>query len=328
MSFRLIRRVFYFLILLVLLAAAGLTWWTGREIASPTRRPLQDYHLEFLADPAAHGVVVEKYTLKDGTPCLMCVPESSGKLGVRGVTVRKQLEERGLLLAPAGKVIGTLVLVHGRKGRKEDYLLIAERLCAAGFRCLLADMPAHGDHPSGLAYYGVREADLPARLLSESAEKFHFDPQPVGLLGISMGGSVAMHATGQPQAPWKALCIISSFDAFDAVVDFQASRLVGSFFGGLWAAGAGWVYEAQTGQSIHAIQPHEYAARLQIPTLIAHGTKDHVVPMESGKRLFAALPETIGKKWVEIPGADHDNVLITDFPIYATLAEWMLIHVK
>ena len=165
MSFRLIRRVFYFLILLVLLAAAGLTWWTGREIASPTRRPLQDYHLEFLADPAAHGVVVEKYTLKDGTPCLMCVPESSGKLGVRGVTVRKQLEERGLLLAPAGKVIGTLVLVHGRKGRKEDYLLIAERLCAAGFRCLLADMPAHGDHPSGLAYYGVREADLPARLV-------------------------------------------------------------------------------------------------------------------------------------------------------------------
>jgi hypothetical protein len=32
-------------------------------------------------------------------------------------------------------------------------------------------------------------------------------------------------------------------------------------------------------------------------------------------------------QWIEIPGADHDNVLITDFPIYAAIAEWMFKHV-
>lgn len=28
----------------------------------------------------------------------------------------------------------------------------------------------------------------------------------------------------------------------------------------------------------------------------------------------------------EIPNADHDNVLVTDYPIYADIAEWMMLH--
>ncbi len=75
------------------------------------------------------------------------------------------------------------------------------------------------------------------------------------------------------------------------------------------------------------IQPHFHAAHLKLPTLIAHGTADRVIAISSGKRLFDSLPATIEKRWIPIPGADHDNVLITDYPIYADLAEWMLRHV-
>lgn len=67
--------------------------------------------------------------------------------------------------------------------------------------------------------------------------------------------------------------------------------------------------------------------KLHCPTLIAHGTADHVIPIECGRRLHMALPSNIEKRWVEIPGADHDNVLITDFPIYAEMAAWLLRHV-
>lgn len=66
---------------------------------------------------------------------------------------------------------------------------------------------------------------------------------------------------------------------------------------------------------------------LKCPVFLAHGTSDRVIPVECGRRLYAALPPGIEKRWVEIPGADHDNVLITDFPIYAEMAEWMLRHV-
>lgn len=271
---------------------------------------------------------VEKFTLTDGTPCLMCVPEPTGKLGSRGQTIRDQFAKRGLPLPPAGHILGTLVLTHGRKGRKEDYLPIAERLCAVGFRCLLPDMPAHGEHPASLIYYGVREAGLPALALKESAEKFAFTPQPAGLLGMSMGGSVAMYSAGQPDAPWRALAIISSFHAFQPAMELQATRMAGPLLGKPWSAGAGWIYEWKSGQSLSAIQPHECAARLKIPTLILHGTDDKIVPIESGRKLFAALPDDIEKQWVEIPTADHHNVLITEFPVYATIAEWMLKWVK
>jgi alpha-beta hydrolase superfamily lysophospholipase len=327
-AFRTFRRLMYLLLLLLLSSALFMTWWAGSEVASPSRRPLQDYHLEFLADPAVHGMKVQKFTLRDGTPCLMGEPDPTGKLGARGQILRDQFAKRGLPLPPAGQVLGNLVLIHGRKGRKEDFLLIAERLCAVGFRCLLADMPGHGDHPAELIYYGVKEAHLPAQVLAEAAETFGFAPQPVGLLGISMGGSVAMHATGQPDAPWKALAIISSFHAFQPAMELQASRMAGGLLGKPWASGAAWVYQWKTGMPLSAVQPHEHAARLQIPTLILHGTDDRIVPIQSGRKLYSALPVGIEKQWVEIPSADHHNVLITEFPVYATIAEWMARYVR
>lgn len=312
------------LVLLIPLAATGLVFWAGSEIASPTRRPLMDYHREFLSNPAAHGLVIDRFTASDGTPCLVCTPDPSENLGDRGNKIHQQLAARRLDLTPSGKVIGTLVLVHGRKGRKEDYLPIAERLCAVGFRCVIPDLPAHGDHPASLATYGVREAELPARVLDEASQKFCFDPQPAGLLGMSMGGSVSVHAADRPAAPWKALAVICSFDSFPKVIEGQASRYISPVLGPWWAQATDIVYHWKTGIHLSDIQPHRHAALITIPTLIAHGTEDRVSSITRGKCLYDSLPAATLKHWIEIPGADHDNVLITTYPIYADIAEWML----
>ena len=98
--------------------------------------------------------------------------------------------------------------------------------------------------------------------------------------------------------------------------------------GPCFATGAGVVYRWKTGVRLADIQPHRHATYLKIPTLIAHGTSDHVVSVASGRRLFDSIPASTPKKWLEIPGADHDNVLVTDFPIYAEIAAWMLRNVK
>lgn len=307
--------------------ACCMIFWAGIQIASPTRRPLQDYHREYLSAPTAHGLVIEPFTASDGTPCFVCSPGAKGTLAGRGEKIRKELKARGLDLPAFGEVRGTLVLCHGRRGRKEDYLPIAERLCAAGFRCILPDLPAHGDHPGCIATYGVREAGLPARVLKEAAEKFGFDAQPAGLLGMSMGGSVAVHAADLTDAPWRTLIIISSFDSFPSTISGQASRYIGTTLGPAWAAGTNVVYRWKSGISLDDIQPARHAAYITIPTLVAHGSADRVVPMAAGRRLFDALPATTVKKWEEIPTADHDNVLITNHPIYADIAEWMIRHV-
>lgn len=313
---------------LIILAASGLIFWAGSEIASPARRQLIDYHREYLSNPATHGIRIERFTASDGTPCLVVTPDPSGNLGERGNKIRQQLTARGLSLESAGRVVGTLVLVHGRKGRKEDYLPIAERLCASGFRCVIPDLPAHGDHPGQIATYGVREAPLPAMVLDEASKHFTFDPNPAGLLGMSMGGSVAVHAADLPNAPWKALAVICSFDSFPKVIEGQASSYIGSTLGPIWAKGTDIVYHWKSGIHLADIEPRDHAANLRIPTLIAHGTADRVSSMSRGKSLFDSLPAITPKKWVIIPGAGHDNVLITDYPIYADIAEWMLRSVK
>lgn len=306
---------------------SALVIWAGSEIASPPRRAVMDYHREILAAPAAHGISLQSFIASDGTPTLVVMPDPSGNLGKRGTIIRQQLTERGVSLSPAGSIAATLVLCHGRRGRKEDYLPIAERLCAVGFRCVIPDLPGHGDHPLKTATYGIAEAPLPARVLNEAAAKFSFDPQPAGLLGMSMGGSVAMHAADLPDAPWKALVILSSFDSFPVTIEGQASRHIGSILGPLWAEAAAISYQKKTGIALADIQPHLHAESIRIPTLIAHGSADSVLSMASGRRLFDALPEATVKQWVEIPGAGHDNVLITSYPIYADIAEWMLRHV-
>jgi pimeloyl-ACP methyl ester carboxylesterase len=314
--------------LITLLSAAGLIFWAGLQIASPSRRPLMDYHREFMANPAAHGLVIHHFTASDGTPCLVCTPDPTGNLGDRGTKIRKQLNARGLALKPAGQIIGTLVLVHGRKGRKEDYFPIAERLCASGFRCVIPDMPAHGEHPATIATYGIREAGLPARILDETAKYFHFESQPAGLLGMSMGGSISVHAANLPDAPWKALTVISSFDSFPILIEAQASQSIGSTLGPLWAKSADVVYHWKSGIHLSDIQPHRHAASIKIPTMIAHGTADRVSAIARGHTLHHSLPTTTRKKWTEIPDAGHDNVLVTSYPIYADIAEWMLLHVR
>lgn len=302
-------------------------WLAADQLAHPPRRPLQDYHREFLSDPAAHGVVLKSFSCADGTPCLVCEPDPRGVLGKRGQVIREQLMQKGLTLAEPGKVAGNLVLVHGRRGRKEDYLLVAERFCAVGFRCILPDLPAHGDHPGGTACFGVREGHLPAMVLKEAAVKFGFNQEPAGLLGLSMGGAVSVRAAVEKEAPWRAVVLVSTFDSLDQVVSHQASGLTGSWLGAVWSRLTGWFYQRQTQLELNAASSIALVPGLRCPVLVAHGTADRVVPIECGRRLYAALPPGLEKRWVDIPGADHDNVLITDFPIYAEMAEWMLRHV-
>jgi uncharacterized protein len=287
---------------------------------------LMDYHREFLTNQAAHGIRIERFSASDGTPCLIVTPD--GTPGERGIIIRRQLAERGLAVPPFGKITGTLVLTHGRKGRKEDYLPIAERLCAAGFRCVIPDMPGHGDHPADIATYGLREAGLPARVLDEASRKFGFETTPAGLIGMSMGGSVAVHAAGLENASWKALVVIASFDSFKSAIHGQAVRHAGATLGSFWAEASDSVYQWKSGVSLGDIRPSMHAANIYIPTLMAHGTADEVVSMESGRKLYDAFPSSTVRKWVEIPDAGHDNVLVTSYPIYAEIAGWMMNHVR
>lgn len=216
------------------------------------------------------------------------------------------------------------LLLHGRIGRKEDYLSVAERFCAAGFRCIIPDLPAHGENPAKFATFGIREAALPALILAEAADRLSFDPQPAGLFGQSMGGSVAMYSAALPDAPWQALAVVATFDSLASVIENQAAGYVGNTLAPTFARAIVTVYHRKTGVALTDIQPGRHFHAIATPTLIAHGTADRTIPITVARRNLAALSANTPQRLVEIPSADHDNVLITEYPIYADIAAWML----
>ncbi|RYD61128.1 MAG: alpha/beta fold hydrolase, partial [Verrucomicrobiaceae bacterium] len=225
-----LRRVLRVLavLLLVLFAAAfaATGWWGSGHLVSPTRRPLQDYHREILARPADFGLRVEPFTAADRTPCLLVTGVKDPGKAEKSRILRDELRHRGVTLPPWGSQLGTIVMFYGHGGRKEDHLPICERFCAAGFRCLLLDIPGQGDSPSTFGTFGLNESKLAAQVLSEAANRFHFPTSPTLLFGVSQGGAIALQTAAREPAKWKAVASVSTFSSLARPVFRSAEELL------------------------------------------------------------------------------------------------------
>jgi pimeloyl-ACP methyl ester carboxylesterase len=324
---RMLIRLGIWLCLGTLILYGVVVWWCASEIAEPSRRPMTPAQTAFLQGSEGAGFSVAEFVSKDGMPCLVCTPLAVTEFSERAAIIRGQLSGKGMELGASGEIIGTLVILHGRSGMKEDYLAVAERYCAIGFRCIIPDLPGHGANPSRFATYGVKEGEMVLRCLSEAGEKLGFSPAPCVVLGQSMGGSVAIHAAALPESPFQALVVVASFDRLGTVIRSQTENLLGSVLGGAVRAPADVVFGWKTGVRISAINPVEKATRITVPTMIVHGDADTSVPTAAGKELFAAFRNRTGNRWLSVPGAGHNNVLVTDYPLYAEMGEWLLMQI-
>ena len=66
--------------------------------------------------------------------------------------------------------------------------------------------------------------------------------------------------------------------------------------------------------------------RVSCPVLAVHGAQDDVVPPSQGRKLYDAAAGQ--KRWLEIPGADHTNVLIVGGDAYLRTLEDFLSSLK
>jgi alpha-beta hydrolase superfamily lysophospholipase len=308
-----------------LAAATGLALWAASgELAAPSRRALQEHHRDLLRDPAARGLAVRNFPcLQGASVCLLVEPDPANGPTLRQKRLRAQLRQRGLTLPVYGNAQGTLVLLHGRKGRKDDLLPVAERFAAAGFRSVIPDLPAHGDSAVRTLKFAADplESELPARVLQEARRKFWLPRDPAGLWGISMGGAYAVRAAAASPQLWQSLVVVSGFDALDGVVQDRLARWVGPL-----APGATRTLErvvaARGGTRISQVRPLAWAPSVHAPALVVHGDRDEVIGIARAQRLFDAFESD--KRFVPVPGAGHTNVLRTDMPLYATMAEWLV----
>lgn len=200
---------------------------------------------------------------------------------------------------------GVVIVLHGMDGLDASCLLPqAQFLHEAGYDAFVLDMRAHGRSGGrriGLAFKEPR--DVAAAL---DWIKAHPDlaGTPVALLGLSMGGAVAIRtAAARPDV--TAVISVSAYSSVDRMLA-QGMKWMGMpsaiaeayvpfmRLGMLTVFGA-WPATASPLHDIPRVSPR--------PILIAHGTADRQVSVEDAYLLKRAAGET-ARLWI-VDGADH-----------------------
>ena len=155
----------------ILLGIVWLLWSGSSQIIAPGSMPLGEYQQQALAEPS---LTIERHITAGGQIPYLTVSPSGKNPGKRGKSMRNQLSVNDIHLSPYGQTHATMALLHGRRGRKESLLRVAERFTAIGFRCLIPNLPAHGESPVAHVAYGssAEEAALPSIVVADAHLNF------------------------------------------------------------------------------------------------------------------------------------------------------------
>lgn len=191
-----------------------------------------------------------------------------------------------------------VIFLHGNGGNRGHRLRDVEMLARNGADVVLFDYRGYAENAGSPSEAGLAE-DARA-IWSFVTETLHIPPEQIVLYGESLGGGVAVKIAAELSregAPPGGLILRSSFSSMDAAAaghyPWLPVRLV--------------LYDRY--DSVGVID------EVTCPILVLHGDADRVVPLELGRRLFAAAPDHsaagIPKQFVLLPGAGHNDVLLT-----------------
>jgi alpha-beta hydrolase superfamily lysophospholipase len=99
---------------------------------------------------------------------------------------------RSYVLAPPGKPVGAVVLLHGLTDSPYSLRHVARRYVQAGYVALAIRLPGHGTVPAGLSKVEWEQWMAATHLAVREARRLAPAPAPLHLVGFSNGGALAM----------------------------------------------------------------------------------------------------------------------------------------
>ena len=194
-----------------------------------------------------------------------------------------------------------LVLVHGWTRNVERMLPYAAMLHPAGYDLLIFDARHHGSSDEdGFASMPKFSQDIRAAV--DYLRSSGLNAQgPVGVVGLSVGGSAAIHAAAHD----GRIAAVATVGAFADPRDPRAT--LGRFW---WILAPGLplafrYVERKIGFRLKEVAPEAVIGRARARFLLIHGAKDTVIPLAHGRRLAAAAGEK-AELWV-VPGRGHSD---------------------
>jgi alpha-beta hydrolase superfamily lysophospholipase len=245
----------------------------------------------------------------------------------------------GTLVEPQNRPVGAVVLVHGGGVTREEggfFARLATGLGEGGVASLRFDLRGHGQSEGK-----QEELTLSAILNDIRSAIAHVQAETgtnvVSLLGASFGGGICGYYAAKhpdevhrlillnPQLDYKKRTIDSRpYWSNDSIDDEAARQLTEQGY-------IDFTPTLRHGRAIFNevfwLKPHEALSEIQAPTLVMHGTKDTLVPIESSRaamNLFRA-EHTL----VEIEGSQH-GFAVHDDPHYRNpqSQEWQAFVVR
>jgi fermentation-respiration switch protein FrsA (DUF1100 family) len=220
------------------------------------------------------------------------------------------VELHGWWLPAQGKAHGTVLHVHGNAANISNHLPLIAWLPAAGFNVLTFDYRGYGRSNGKPSIQGV--VDDTRAALAWLRRHPGIDGDRLAVIGQSLGGATAVRAVAADPQGVRLLVLDSAFSSYRGIAR-ESARSMGP---------VGWLAPA----FIPTLPTNEHdpvhaAARLTMPLLVLHGSRDVVIPQHHGRALWAAAKDP--KRWLPIDGGEHIDALMRE-DVRAQVREAML----
>jgi len=207
---------------------------------------------------------------------------------------------------------GTIILTHGIRSRKEQWMASVKDISDKGWNCVAVDLRAHGQSSGKYCTFGVKEKEDISRVLDHLVKNENVS-QNFGVWGSSLGGAVALQCLAHDQR-FQFGIVESTFSEFRTVaLDYFENSLGfrSEWLGNYLVDRSGKMAEFNPADAA----PVEAAAHIHQPILMFHGTADKNISIAYGRENFLAL-QSKDKKWVEINGGEHNGMANADLDLY------------
>jgi dipeptidyl aminopeptidase/acylaminoacyl peptidase len=184
----------------------------------------------------------------------------------------------------------------------------------SGYPVMLLDLRCCGESGGRAVTFGGREREDVAAAIAYLSDRPDVDGERIGVLGLSLGGALALLAAAEFPAV-RAVVAESSFANIRDVVrrNFRVATRLPSF---LFAPLTIWLIERRWGIRASRVMPEqEIGARDDCAVLLIHAENDRVVNVQDAHALFTAArgPKEL---WL-IPDAAHAMAYLTEQAAYA-----------